>query len=64
MAHARFIAMEFLRFIGRLRSPASLPPGKYETLLADLIVTKRDCWCSAATLHSKKWQIDRFLTYI
>lgn len=64
MANARFIATEFLRFIGRLCAPDFQPPGRYEALLADHIATEQDRRCSLATLQGKKWQINRFLAYI
>jgi len=63
-ANARFIAIEFLRFIGRLCAPAFQPPGKYDALLADHIAAEQDRRCSPATLQGKKWQINQFLAYI
>ncbi len=64
VANARFVTTEFLRFIGRLCSPPSMPPGKYESLLVDLIAAKQDRWCSPATLNNVKWQINHFLVYM
>lgn len=64
IANTRFIAREFLRFIGRLCAPDSQPPGKYEAFIADYITAEQDRLRSPATLRSKKWQINRFLAYI
>ena len=63
--HFRFAATDFLRSIGRLRSPPLPLPGRYDDKLADFIATQQQGrWFSSATRKCAAWQIKRFLAYL
>lgn len=60
----RPVASDFLRSIGRLRSPARAV-GFYEHELADFIATRQEGrWSSDATCRSATWQVSRFFVYL
>ncbi len=64
-AHFRFAATDFLRSLGRLRSPPAAEPGRYEAELDEFIAAQQEGrWSSEATCHSARWQITRFLDYL
>ena len=63
--HFRLVAEDFLRSCGRLRSPSSGPPGRYDEKLADFITAQQEThWHSTATCNSALWQVRRFLDYL
>jgi integrase/recombinase XerD len=63
--HFRLVAEDFLRSCGRLRSPSSGPPGRYDKKLADFITAQQEThWHSTATCNSALWQVRRFLDYL
>jgi len=63
--HFRFAATDFLRAIGRLRSPLPPTPGRDDQLLEEFIAAQREGpWPSEATCRAGRWQIARFLSYL
>ncbi len=63
--HFRFAATDFLRSLGRLRSPPAAEPSQYGAKLDGFIAAQQEGrWLSEATCRSARWQITRFLTYL
>jgi integrase len=63
--HFRFAALDFLKGLGRLIPPAAPPPGRYDTQLEEFIAAQRQGpWPSPATCASRRWHLQRFLTYL
>ena len=67
LVNARFIATEFLRFVGLLPLPPPTPmaPKAFEREVVDFVTEKQlGPWQSAATCKSELWQINRFLLFL
>lgn len=62
-ANFRTVVCDFLRSLGRLRSPMPTV-GRYERELADFIVSQQENRWSEATCRSATWQINRFFGYL
>lgn len=61
----RFVAIDFLRGIGRLRPDPLAAPGRHDQQLDDFIAAQREGpWLSEATCRTARWQVVRFLLYL
>lgn len=64
-AQFRFVAIDFLRSIGRLRSRPAQDVARYAHELTDFIATQKEGrWSSRATCRNARWQVSRFLDYL
>lgn len=61
----RWAALDFLRYLGRIRPSPAPAPRRYDAVLSDFIaVQKEGRWQSEDTCRGGRWQLSRYLDYL